>query len=202
MGGQWKFSFQHAEKDSFDVTKYQQVLKELRAKYEPQFSVMDAVEGRVQWANVTDNVPVDNIFATFSYHCTKNHIYKGPKHGVWTLFWNPTTAHMSDHNDIHARCAPLYFKDLSNEIQGKLVQQFPNHFTLLWQNGISGYEGYGANSTTNAESDECTNDMLRQMMIAMKWNESDSNDGERCIHHIPWEYCADCSDDLLQMHGF
>lgn len=199
MGGEWKFSFKYQNADSLDIAKYQQSLRKLRQEFESEFSMMNAIEGSVEWANLTaNNSPVNNVFAKFSYHCTKNHFVNGPGHGTWTLYWNPTEK--TAKNDIHARCAPMFFKDVSNQIQMKLAEQFPDHFTVFWKNGLTGYEGYGA-SDTNQQNQTDGNDMVRQMMVAMKWNDSDSDGGDRCIHHIPWGYCCDCSDDIMDMHG-
>lgn len=198
MGGEWNFSFQN--KESVDIGKYQQLLRKLRQEFEYEFSMMSPTEGTAKWTNLTaDNVPVNNVFAKFSYRCTKEHLFKAPGHGTWTLYWNPTVTNAK--NDIHARCAPLFFKDLSNQIQMKLAEEFPDHFTVFWKNGLSGYEGYGA-STAYQHNETDVNDVLRQMMIAMKWNDSNSTDGERCIHHIPWSHCCDCGDDLLEMNGY
>ncbi len=126
-------------------------------------------------------------------------LIKGHGHGTWTLLWNPIET--VSKNDIHARCAPMLFKDLSNQIQMKLVQEFPDHFTVCWKNGLSGYEGYGA-SERNQRYEYDASDVLRQMMVAMKWNDSDTNGGDRCIHHIPWSHCSECGDDILDIHGY
>lgn len=203
MGGEWIFSFKHQNRDSLDVAKYQQLLQKLRQEYESEFSMMSSSEGSIRWANVTGaNGPVNNIFAKFHYYCVKEHIIRGSGHGTWTLYWDPTLFNAK--NDIHARCAPMFFKDISNQIQSKLVEAFPEHFSVTWKNGLSGYEGYdnGSYATTYQYLDEAEGDVLRQMLVAMKWNDSDSDDGERCIHHIPWSYCSECSDDILEMHGF
>lgn len=205
MGGEWNFSFCHQNKESLDIAIYQQMLRKLRLEFESEFSMMNATEGSVQWAPLTaDNAPATNVFARFSYRCVKQHVFKGPAHGTWTLYWNPTETNAK--NDIHARCAPMFFKELSNQIQLKLADEFPDHFTVLWKNGLSGYDGYGASSsyaTTHQHQNETdVNDLLRQMMVAMKWNDSGTSDDERCIHHIPWSHCCDCSDDLMEMHGY
>lgn len=202
MGGEWIFSFKHENKGSLDLPKYQQFLRKLRQEFESEFSIIDSTEGSVKWTNLNQqNIPVSNVFASFTYNCIKDHIIKGHGHGTWTLYWDPTEANTK--NNIHARCAPMLFKDLSNQIQTKLANEFPDHFAVKWKNGLSGYEGYDT-SRANQRHDnaEAENDLLRQMMIAMKWNDTDSRDSERCIHHIPWSYCSDCSEDLLEMHGY
>lgn len=202
MGGEWIFSFIYQNKESLDLAKYQQMLRKLRQEFESEFSMIDPTEGSVKWANLTaNNIPVSNVFAQFSYRCTKEHMFRGPGHGTWTLYWNPTET--TTKNDIHARCAPMFFKELSNQMQMKLVEQFPDHFTVFWKNGLTGYDGYGPYAWSayhRHESD--VNDVLRQMMVAMKWTDADSGDSERCIHHLPWSHCSDCSDDLLAMHGY
>lgn len=201
MGGEWIFSFKQQNKESLDIAKYQQFLRKIRQEFESEFSIMDALDGSVKWANLTtDNVPVNNVFAQFSYHCNKGHIVKGPGHGTWTLYWNPTEANAK--NDIHARCAPMLFKDISNQIQMKLAEEFPDHFTVFWKNGLSGYDGYRTSSAANQRSEADVNDMLRMMTVAMKWTDSNSGDDDRCIHHIPWSYCCECSEDLLEMNGY
>lgn len=200
MGGEWNFSFKHQNKDALDITKYQQSLRKLQQEFESEFSMMNPSEGSVKWTPAQES-PVNNVFAKFSYHCMKPHVYKPPGHGTWTLYWNPIETIAK--NDIHARCAPMFFKEISNQIQSKLVEEFPDYFTVVWKNGLSGYEGYDNEPVTNQRMYERdVNDVVRQMMVAMKWNDSDSDDGDRCIHHLPWSYCCECGDDILEMHGY
>lgn len=176
MSGEWHFSFKYENKKSFDVPKYQQLLAKLRKEYEPQFSILDSTEAVIEWAEMTAEKMFDNnVFAEFSYRCTKEHIKKGPGHGVWTLFWDPTLSR--NNNDLHARCAPLCFKELSNEIQVKLATEFPNHFVVSWKNGLSGYAGCST-SAINRRFDTDVNCVMSQMMIAMECNDSNSRESE------------------------
>jgi len=157
-------------------------------------------------------------------------------HGIWKLMWDPTKA--ESRFKLHARCAPEAFKHLSNQIQCMLQSEFPEHFTLSWPNGISGYqyenspEGPGAGTSYGNDEGNSIGGMwyqnnhrgrgggtyrgrgrvnterasrmvikniiraIERMDLAQRWE-----DDERCVHHLPWAYCSDCSEDVLELFG-
>lgn len=213
--GGWTFDFVWAKKESLKVRKYQAALLKIREEFEPKFAEMSATEGNdnvshlkcgyltneqliiacftkgsVEWTSRTDGkAPADNLFVKFSYICTKPHQPQGDDHGSWMLLWNPKKANIT-HN-LHARCAPNLFKELSNSIQRQLVKEFKDNFILEWANGLSGYDN-GMGGVNMA----AIHRMFRQMRVADQWQDS-----ERCGHHLPWGYCEDCDGDVLDMYG-
>ncbi|OXA48156.1 Inorganic pyrophosphatase 2 [Folsomia candida] len=63
---------------------------------------------------------------------------------VWTLYWDPMKDNaeqdpFTTSSDIHARCAPWFFKRLSVDVQKTLAQEFRHHFQLYLGDGVSGF---------------------------------------------------------------
>jgi len=147
MGGEWKFQFNYAKKDSLQIHRYRNFIQQLRQEYGPKFEALNPAECYVEWTNWSPDstnstqLPPTNIFARFTYRCVKEHAPQNPDHGTWYLLWDPRQE--NKRNNLHAKCAPAAFKDLSDIIQKELVEAFPKHFSLQWPNGISGYE-FGA----------------------------------------------------------
>jgi len=265
-GGEWDFRFNFHNKEKFDLDRYHQLLFQIRDEFEPLFKAqMTPSEGTAEWSKIkkTDDssseqegqngdcgpgyAPTssssklaqkgadDNLFATFTYICTRPHVTMGTSgHGVWKLMWDPTKAESKF--KLHARCAPEAFKHLSNQIQCRLQSEFPEHFTLSWPNGISGYQyenspeepgagtsggnsiggtwyqssqrgrggggtyrGRGGRVNTERASRMVVKNILKAMELmdlAERWE-----DDERCRHHLPWAYCCDCSEEVLELFG-
>ncbi|MCO5611070.1 hypothetical protein L7F22_065320 [Adiantum nelumboides] len=86
--------------------------------------------------------PDHNVFAQFTYKCTR-HGHWGPSghKPCWFLLWDPTPSphRYTPSNDIHARCAGFHFKKQSAAIQEELQRAFPRYFQLDWGDGISGF---------------------------------------------------------------
>lgn len=133
MGGEWIFSFD-GEQSTFDLKAYQIMLKSI---YEAYNNRTDWGEdnGKVRWTG--EEIPTDNIFADFTYDCTRHNWHGNPS---WKLLWDPTKEKYF--TDVHARCASYQFKKLSFEIQEKLCKSFPNHFSLELGDGKSGVDDY------------------------------------------------------------
>lgn len=133
MGGEWEFSF-NGEKSAFDLKTYQNMLQTI---YETYKSRTDWGEnGQVHWAD--EETPTDNVFANFTYDCDRHDWHQSPS---WKLLWDPTKE--KNNSDVHARCAPHEFKELSFEIQEMLCKSFPNHFSLYLGDGRSGFAACG-----------------------------------------------------------
>lgn len=188
--GKWKFYFKYAIKERLDLQRYQSVLHSIRDEFEPKFQQMSIADGEVNWttsianenhANTVHPPYVNNVFAEFSYNCTRTHSIQGPGHGTWTLMWNPKLN--KNQNKLHARCAPDVFKEFSNEIQQRLCAEFPEHFKLNWENGISGYES----DIYDILSDITTDPWIDGYGYPVIQGFDLSSD--RCPHWYPWGYC-------------
>lgn len=128
MGGEWIFSFD-GEKSTLDLESYQKMLKTIYETYKDRTDW----GGQVRWAE--EESPTDNVFANFTYDCTRHD--HSPS---WKLLWDPTKE--KNVSDIHARCAPSKFAALSFEIQQMLCKSFPDHFFVELGDGLSGYDDY------------------------------------------------------------
>jgi len=270
-GGEWDFHFNFHNKDNVDLDRYHQLLFQIRDEFEPLFKAqMTPSEGTAEWSKIKKTEEPssegkggcgagssasasstsssskfvqkweDNVFATFTYICTRPHVTMGTSgHGVWKLMWDPTKA--ESRFKLHARCAPEAFKHLSNQIQCMLQSEFPDHFTLSWPNGISGYQfdnspeepgagmsswGYEGNSIggmwyqnqnnqrgrgggthrgrgRSVNSERASRMVVKNIIKAMELMDLAERweDDERCKHHLPWAYCCDCSEDVLELFG-
>jgi len=220
MGGKWTFLFNYRNRQTLDLLDYQAFLITIRDGFTSQFAAMNPNEGEAVWTtpettgngNSESGVSAaasaggqpsykDNIFAQFSYKCTRTHANRGAGHGTWTLYWNPKL--IRTQNKIHARCAPQLFKDLSNQIQEKLVEEFPQHFSLDWENGISGYD------EGSSDLDDVMQAAFALMLLGVDSDSDDDDDhlpvvqefdlsNDRCPHWYPWGYCPEeCGLDLV-----
>lgn len=123
MGGEWFFTFHRDSPHPFPLQEYQLFL--LREVVPDTVSVIE------------EKHPDNNVYATFTYEC---HRHSKETTSGFQLYWNPLVTPLSPEPlHLHARCAPIAFKELVYPLQQRLVTLFPHHFSIELGDGLSGY---------------------------------------------------------------
>ncbi|KAG4068369.1 hypothetical protein HA402_007889 [Bradysia odoriphaga] len=147
MGGEWNFALL-GDPATIDVKKYQQELIKIRQRYRYDPKLLRCA----QWFSPTESQkePTDNIFARFSYKCTRHthplNCHKnepganGSQNAWWVLYWDPSKFQKGYNpwGDIFTRCSPRDFIYKSATMQHHLAVNFPEHFQLYLGDGIDG----------------------------------------------------------------
>lgn len=120
MCGEWTFDIRNVNKQTFPLQKYQAFLLQL---------------AREEEIKVEHSYNETNVFAHWSYPCRRHKWHHG--NASWSLYWDPTrTLETQRTSDVHARCAPGKIKTVGNKIQRRLVEAFPIHFKLEYDNHL------------------------------------------------------------------
>lgn len=128
MGGEWFFHYyrdsgRNNTKPPFDISKYQELLLEIKKQYEKKFN-----EEHVQWCDINALPPTDNVFVRFKFTCNRHDW--GNEHPWFNLYWVPPNG-AEMHGSLHDRCT---FNDFNENalfhIQRTIFETFPDHFYL------------------------------------------------------------------------
>jgi hypothetical protein len=101
MGGEWWFHFK-GDKSTFDVTNYQTLLIGIKQEFKDEMAICEYGDANAFWCEDNNIPPVDNIFARFTYSCSRHPHWGDSGHKpVWILFWDPTIE-QNNSSDVHA----------------------------------------------------------------------------------------------------
>lgn len=127
MGGEWYFYYSRSKRENtkpLDVSKYQDLLLQLKKQYEKEFNA-----DHVQWCDVNALPPADNVFARFKFTCNR-HTDWGNDHPWFNLYWVPVDD-SGMQGSLHNRCTGHDFNtEALFNIQRTIFETFPDYFGL------------------------------------------------------------------------